>query len=203
MTKHPSADFLPVSPTIFIGQFTRTRMRLALRLLFSFIFLLTFSPTIFAADVYVLKSIDVPQVYANSPIVAEFTIENKNPAANSTILHVTIRNDQGQIIQGFNDYQVNLSFNSNPIKIVTVPIPLASINEGETYTIDSKIDWYDPPFTQNDETTKGNNSARKTFTLLKAPQTYQVPDMPLELSFVSMLLVLSGLLYFGRVQKRN
>ncbi|MBM3281736.1 MAG: hypothetical protein FJY86_00115 [Candidatus Diapherotrites archaeon] len=185
-------------------------MHFPIRLLIGLVFLVMISPTIFAADVYILRAITVPQTYLTGYVDVEITIENVQfnqqgygaASSGNQLIHTSIRNDKGQFLPGFDDYQTSIPLPA-AINVINVTIPQSSLNAGEIYTIQASIDPYNPNGTTYDETTKGNNSARKTFTVLKAPQTYQVPDMPFELSFAGMLLVLSGLFYYGRVKKNN
>jgi hypothetical protein len=178
-------------------------MRFPIRLLIGFIFILALSPTIFAADVYILRAIDVPQQYAGTPTTINFVIENvlfTDPnyvGSHTQDMYVTIRNNQGAIVSGYDNAVVPLVFGSSTLNEQLV-IPANILQTGVVYTIDASIDPYGPGGTPFDETTKGNNSARKTFTVLKPVQTFQVPDMPIEIHLLSVLVVFSGLFFFGR-----
>lgn len=168
-------------------------------------FLLLFlSPSIFAAgDVYILRSIDVPSLYKGSSIDALIRVENMKfgnsnyAAANAGTLFLTLRDDQGRIVSGFDAQPFPVSFGttSTPsVDVVSVNIdPTTDLREGHTYSLSAVVQTYDGPGTTYDETVSGNNTGKQKFVVLKAPQTFQVPDLPFTVVLLSLLSVLGWL----------
>lgn len=164
-------------------------------------------PTGTAGDVFILRDIKFPNVYQNSDIVADVTVENKRmDLTTSGTITFVIRDSKGALVPGFNN-PTNFSFSSN---IETVRITLqnpcsgtCTFNTGETYTLyATTVRFSDPnPNPPNlSETVVANNAGYETFTTLEAPQTYSIPDSPWWMS-VLVFGMIAGWLFISARKK--
>lgn len=178
-------------------------------MIFLFLALVFIFPSVHAAgDVYIIRSIDIPAFQKGSPVNALITVENLKysqsgyNAANMATLQFTIRDKSGVTITGFPTTTATISFNSPPDPEVTYSLnldPAYNFAVGDTYTLDVRV----LPFVDNvnpslNESVSGNNSGKKTFSVIAAPQTFQVPDMPFEMVLLSALFVMGWLYTAGK-----
>jgi hypothetical protein len=178
----------------------------------AFLALVMILPSVHAAgDVFIIRSIDIPSFQKGSPVDALITVENLKfgqvvyNLANTATLQFTIRDKSGVTVSGFSPTTATINFgmSSNPeIVVYTLNLdPPYNFTVGETFTLNVRV----VPFVDGgnptlNESVSGNNSGKKTFSVIAAPQTFQVPDMPFEMVLLSVLLV-TGWLYAAQGKK--
>ncbi len=155
-------------------------------------------------DVYTLKDISFPNVYAGNNVFANVTIDNNlfltNPQPGEMVT-TTMRDSKGVSVAAWGVRTFSLpDFSSGEIQTMQIDIQLANstpfLNEGETYTLYATIE----PFAGETETS--NNSAFKTFTVLATPQSYSIPDFPAWMS-VLVFSIIFGWLFFSAKKGRS
>jgi hypothetical protein len=177
-------------------------------------------PTGSGGDVYVLREIDFSP---NPPIEgkqfdAVIKVQNKNYTddTKSATLNVIIRDGQGNTIPGFDPSTTTITFSDPAPAIVsetTISLTIefdstapGAFIPGQTYTLYAAIQPYvESPIvgTDDSETVKGNNSAFKTFTVLRPQETINVPDAPPWMSVFIALIVLGWLFASSRKEDKE
>jgi hypothetical protein len=149
-------------------------------------------------DIYVLQNIDFGEIYKGQIINVDINIENKkvNNYTKDGNLNVTIRDDRGEIVSGFDEASFIVTFvdsgdgTRSLIKTILLDNGAGFAVVGETYTLFARIKPY------FDEDVNGNNYGIKTFTVVSPPNPISVPDAPVWMPVLLASIIL-GWLFAG------
>lgn len=163
-------------------------------------------------DVYVIKSLTVdptPSIKGHA-LSANVTIENKRadlPGTISNTLQVIIRDEQGNIIPGF-EAGIPVTFNNTSVgnsitqavNFLIDPGTNTFFEAGKTYTLYVSVPKYTEGVTSpNNEIITANNSSSNAFVLIEEQAPISVPDAPWWMS----VMMVAGILGWLFISSRN